>query len=148
MMAKTTTRTTRGARDALDLLKADHAEVKKMFRQFEKFKKQDDQKGMQQVAQAACAALSVHAQIEEEIFYPALREVLEETGLRCTLGEPLGSTTYAPGGIDKEVRWFRMEPTDDSGTPDGEVDELRWLTPAEALELLSYESERELLTRL
>ena len=73
-MAKTTTRTTRGARDALDLLKADHAEVKKMFRQFEKFKKQDDQKGMQQVAQAACAALSVHAQIEEEIFYPALRE--------------------------------------------------------------------------
>ena len=78
----------------------------------------------------------------------ALREVLEETGLRCTLGEPLGSTTYAPGGIDKEVRWFRMEPTDDSGTPDGEVDELRWLTPAQALELLSYESERELLTRL
>jgi len=78
----------------------------------------------------------------------ALREVLEETGLRCTLGEPLGSTTYAPGGIDKEVRWFRMEPTDDSGTTDGEVDELRWLTPAEALELLSYESERELLSRL
>jgi 8-oxo-dGTP pyrophosphatase MutT (NUDIX family) len=78
----------------------------------------------------------------------AVREVLEETGLRCVLGVPLGSTTYAPGGIDKEVHWFRMEPSDESGTPDGEVDELRWLTPAEALELLSYESERELLTRL
>jgi 8-oxo-dGTP diphosphatase len=78
----------------------------------------------------------------------ALREVREETGLHCVLGTALGSTTYAPGGRKKEVRWFRMEPTDESGTPDGEVDELRWLTPAEALELLTYESEREVLTRL
>jgi 8-oxo-dGTP pyrophosphatase MutT (NUDIX family) len=78
----------------------------------------------------------------------ALREVLEETGLQCELGAALGSTTYAPGGIEKEVRWFRMEPTDESGTPDGEVDEMRWVTREEALELLSYKSERELLTRL
>jgi hemerythrin superfamily protein len=59
---------------ALDVLKADHAEVTKLFRQFEKFKKSEDTRGMQQVAQAACKALSIHAQIEEEIFYPALRE--------------------------------------------------------------------------
>ena len=69
----TATRTTR-AQTALDLLKADHAEAKKLFRQFEKFKKEEDQDGMQQVAQSVCTALSVHAQIEEEIFYPALRE--------------------------------------------------------------------------
>ncbi len=50
--------------------------------------------------------------------------------------------------VEKEVRWFRMEPTGDTGSRDGEVDELRWLSPAEALELLSYESERELLRRL
>lgn len=73
-MPRAATRTTRDAPDALDLLKADHAEVKKLFRQFEKFKKEGNLEGMQQVAQAACAALSVHAQIEEEIFYPALRE--------------------------------------------------------------------------
>ena len=41
-----------------------------------------------------------------------------------------------------------MEPTGDSGSRDGEVDELRWLSPAEAVLLLSYESERGLLRRL
>jgi hemerythrin superfamily protein len=56
-------------------LKADHAEAKKLFRQFEKLKKNEDNDGMQEVAQAVCDALRIHAQIEEEIFYPALREV-------------------------------------------------------------------------
>lgn len=74
-MARTTAaRTTRGAQTAIDLLKADHAEVKKLFRQFEKLKKNDETDGMQQVAQTICDALRIHAQIEEEIFYPALRE--------------------------------------------------------------------------
>ncbi|HEY2864431.1 MAG TPA: hemerythrin domain-containing protein [Casimicrobiaceae bacterium] len=62
---------------ALELLKADHAEVKKLFQQFERFKKSEDDEGMQQVAQKACKALQVHAQIEEEIFYPALREAAD-----------------------------------------------------------------------
>jgi len=55
-------------------LKADHDEARKLFKQFEKFKKGEDTDGMQQVARIACEALRVHAQIEEEIFYPALRE--------------------------------------------------------------------------
>jgi hemerythrin superfamily protein len=74
-MARTTAaRTTRRAQTAIDLLKADHAEVKKLFRQFEKLKKNDETDGMQQVAQTICDALRIHARIEEEIFYPALRE--------------------------------------------------------------------------
>jgi hemerythrin superfamily protein len=74
-MARTTAaRTTRGAHTAIDLLKADHVEVKKLFRQFEKLKKNDETDGMQQVAQTICDALRIHARIEEEIFYPALRE--------------------------------------------------------------------------
>lgn len=73
-MPRTTTRASRGPRDALDLLKADHADVKKLFRQFDKFKKEDNLEGMEETAQAACAALAIHARIEEEIFYPALRE--------------------------------------------------------------------------
>ena len=59
---------------ALDLLREDHAEVEKVFKQFERFHKNDDDDGMRRCAQAACKALAVHAQIEEEIFYPALRE--------------------------------------------------------------------------
>lgn len=61
-------------RTALDLLKQDHAEVSKLFKQFERYRKDDDSAGMQACAQAACRALAIHAQIEEEIFYPALRE--------------------------------------------------------------------------
>jgi hemerythrin superfamily protein len=74
MPRTTATRTTQREQSALELLKADHAEVKKLFRQFERLKKNDDSDGMQQVAQTICNALRVHAQIEEEIFYPALRE--------------------------------------------------------------------------
>jgi hemerythrin superfamily protein len=74
-MARTTAaRTTPRSQTALELLKADHAEVKKLFRQFEKLKKNEDNDGMQQAAQTICDALRIHAQIEEEIFYPALRE--------------------------------------------------------------------------
>lgn len=74
-MPSTASRTTRSTKSqtALDLLKADHADVKKLFDQFEKQKKNEDDEGMEQTVQAVCQALSVHAQIEEEIFYPALR---------------------------------------------------------------------------
>jgi 8-oxo-dGTP diphosphatase len=78
----------------------------------------------------------------------ALREVREETGLACSLGEPLGSSSYAFGTVEKEVRWFRMAPTGDESERDGEVDELRWLTRADARELLSYEGDRRVLDRL
>lgn len=66
-------------RDALVLLKADHAEVKKCFKAYEKLVKQDGgAKERQALADKICEMLIVHAQIEEEIFYPAAREVLEE----------------------------------------------------------------------
>jgi 8-oxo-dGTP diphosphatase len=78
----------------------------------------------------------------------AVREVLEETGLACALGEPLGVTEHLQKGVEKRVEWFRMEPLLDTGRHDDEVDEVRWLPVAEALALLSYETERELLGRL
>jgi hemerythrin superfamily protein len=74
-MPRTTARTARRkTKTALDVLKQDHAEAKKMFKQFERLKKSGDSDGQRQTAQATCKALSIHAQIEEEIFYPALRE--------------------------------------------------------------------------
>lgn len=77
----------------------------------------------------------------------ALREVAEETGLRCELGGELPSTAYVDSrGRPKRVRWWRMRATGDEGfEPSDEVDELRWATPAEAAELLSYERDVALL---
>jgi 8-oxo-dGTP pyrophosphatase MutT (NUDIX family) len=74
----------------------------------------------------------------------ALREVWEETGLRCAIEALLGSTHYEPGGVPKEVRWFRMSSDGEAGVSD-EVDAVRWATRDEARELLSYDSERQLL---
>lgn len=79
----------------------------------------------------------------------ALREVLEETGLRCRLGSELPAVNYRDGkGRSKEVRYWLMsaeaEPTA-RFVPGPEVDQLRWCEPARALALLSYERDRVLL---
>jgi 8-oxo-dGTP diphosphatase len=78
----------------------------------------------------------------------ALREVREETGLDCELGEALGVTVYTVQGEDKEVRWFRMEPRGDPGPLEHEIDELRWVTLDEAASVLSYERDVVVLRRL
>lgn len=63
--------------DAITLLKADHAEVKKCFKAYQKLvDKEADSAERKAMAEQICLLLSVHAQIEEEIFYPAAREVL------------------------------------------------------------------------
>lgn len=77
----------------------------------------------------------------------ALREVAEETGLRCELGDYLGSAHYEVGEAPKEVRYYRMTCNGDAA-PATEVDELRWVTPEEAHALLTYDYDRTLLDRL
>jgi Hemerythrin HHE cation binding domain len=61
--------------DAIALLKADHRQVEEWFEQFESTRS-DNRK--QRLAQQCCQALTVHTQIEEEIFYPAFLEATEE----------------------------------------------------------------------
>jgi 8-oxo-dGTP diphosphatase len=80
----------------------------------------------------------------------ALREVWEETGLRCALGRELEPTDYVDAlGRPKTVRYWLMAPvTDDGFVPGRETDELRWLTPDEAATLLSYERDLPLLEAL
>src|SRR3954465_11670404 len=70
----------------------------------------------------------------------ALREVWEETGLRCTLGRELSATFYNDRkGRSKAVRYWLMEPDGaNEFKANDEVDELRWLPAAEAAALLSY----------
>jgi hemerythrin superfamily protein len=64
--------------DAIALLKADHRQVETWFEQFEK-SRSDERKG--QLAKQICDALTVHATIEEEIFYPAFLAATEEEDL-------------------------------------------------------------------
>jgi 8-oxo-dGTP diphosphatase len=76
----------------------------------------------------------------------ALREVLEETGLHCRLLDELDSVEYIdPKGRPKRVRYWRMEPVDGDFTPTNEIDGLRWLTPEEASEELTYPHDRSLV---
>ncbi len=75
--AKKTTR--RGQRpDALTLLKRDHDDVKKLFNRYERQKDDMSSGDKGEMVRVICGNLSVHAQIEEEIFYPALRNVADE----------------------------------------------------------------------
>ena len=79
----------------------------------------------------------------------ALREMWEETGYRCTLSEPSVTVTYPiPGNRTKRVTYWRM--TVDSGgfVANTEVDEVRWLSPAEARTLLTHGLDREVLDQL
>lgn len=75
---------TNRAKDACDLLDADHKAVKKMFKEYEELAgsraRGAPQKKME-LARQICNELTVHAQIEEEIFYPALRDALKDTDL-------------------------------------------------------------------
>ena len=64
--------------DAIKLLMNDHDEVEALFKQFQKAKNNSDQKA--EIVEQICKALTVHAEIEEEIFYPAARDALGEKG--------------------------------------------------------------------
>jgi 8-oxo-dGTP diphosphatase len=77
----------------------------------------------------------------------ALREVEEETGLRCQLLEELGTRRYEDRhGRPKQVRYWHMVcPDPGAFVPNNEVDELRWLPLDEAATLLSYDGDRRLL---
>jgi hypothetical protein len=68
--------------DAIALLTADHRAVKALFKQFEELTKQDDaDEEKARVVEQICDALTIHAQVEEEIFYPAVREAIDDDDL-------------------------------------------------------------------
>ncbi len=74
--AATPRRSTRRQPDALRMLKDDHDKVKGLFEKFESARRDDKKKG--EIAQTICKELTVHTQLEEEIFYPAVREAIDD----------------------------------------------------------------------
>jgi 8-oxo-(d)GTP phosphatase len=82
----------------------------------------------------------------------AVREVLEETGFHVRVGRGLGETRYvksdgSSGVRQKVVRWWAMQAEEGTFSVTREVDELRWLSLAEAADQLTRETDREVLER-
>ena len=76
----------------------------------------------------------------------ALREVEEETGLRCVLGDPVAEISYTDSrSRPKTVKYFAMSPIDGTFVPGTEIDEIRWLHLDDALAQLTYEHDRAVL---
>ncbi|MBK1786862.1 NUDIX hydrolase [Prauserella sp. ASG 168] len=75
----------------------------------------------------------------------AVRELAEETGFTAVLGRFLKRTEYDVAKGPKTVDYYAASAGEGRFTPNEEVDELRWLTPAEAESLLSYGSDRRVL---
>jgi 8-oxo-(d)GTP phosphatase len=78
----------------------------------------------------------------------ALREVEEETGLRCRLGPELPSTRYRALAGNKVVRYWEMAPLEGEFRPSAEVDEVRWLPPVRAAGMLSYKRDLNVIEAL
>lgn len=71
----------KGRPNALDLLTEDHKKVQQLFKAFEKLREDedvDDEKA--EIVKQACQDLTVHTEIEEDIFYPAARDALDAEG--------------------------------------------------------------------
>ncbi|WP_349902319.1 NUDIX hydrolase [Parafrigoribacterium humi] len=83
----------------------------------------------------------------------AVREIREETGLRVTLGPPLGTTEYTlPGGREKRVFYWSAEVDDETlaasaFTPNKEIAALEWLPIAAARKKMSYDRDQDVLDR-
>src|SRR5688500_3277639 len=83
-MAKTSKRSTQAASttDAIALLMNDHQEVKDLFERYEDLAQADsDDEEKKNLAEEICTMLTVHATIEEEIFYPAARDAIDDESL-------------------------------------------------------------------
>ncbi len=79
----------------------------------------------------------------------AVREVGEETGLAGEIGPELPSISYVDQkGRPKLVRYWSMEQRTGSFEANDEVDEVRWVSPSVAADLLSYDHDRTLLREL
>jgi hemerythrin superfamily protein len=77
-----TRKTVSGAeQDAIAMLMADHKKVKKLFSDFDKLKETGGDEKKSTLVEQICNELKIHTELEEEIFYPAVRKAIEESSL-------------------------------------------------------------------
>lgn len=75
------TTSSKNSTDAIAMLTADHKKVKKLFKEFEKLKESGSDDDKLEIVSEICTELSIHAQLEEEIFYPAIRQAIDDDDL-------------------------------------------------------------------
>ncbi|MFI0260246.1 NUDIX hydrolase [Streptomyces sp. NPDC017056] len=85
---------------------------------------------------------------DEDWLSGALREVAEETGMRCHPGTQLPTVHYMANDRPKEVRYWAAEATTGTFEPNDEVDQLLWLPPAQARSVLTQDMDRDLIDAL
>lgn len=83
----------------------------------------------------------------EAMPFAAVREVAEETGVRAHLGPMLGDVRYVVPEGRKLVRYWSARAGDGGFAPNSETDELRWVSPGHAAEILSYVHDLDVLRR-
>jgi len=96
---------------ALELLAADHRKVEDLFEQYENAKDDEDD-GRTGIAERICKELTVHAQLEEEVFYPWLKENLDEEDMEMV------EEAYVEHGTAKDL----IAQIEGAGGPDAEYD--------------------------
>jgi hemerythrin superfamily protein len=69
------------SRDAITMLMEDHKKVKKLFSEFDNLKEKGGDEEKRAVVEQICDELTIHAELEEEIFYPAVREATDDNDL-------------------------------------------------------------------
>lgn len=85
----------------------------------------------------------------ETLQQTALREVLEETGCKAVFAGFAGCTQYYHGEFPKVVLYWKMEPLGACDfQPSGEVLEIDWVSPVEAVKRLAHQDEKDLLREI
>jgi hemerythrin superfamily protein len=69
------------AQDAIAMLMADHKKVKKLFADFDKLKDEGRNEDKSAIVDHICNELTIHTELEEEIFYPAVRKAIDDGDL-------------------------------------------------------------------
>ena len=93
--------------DAIGMLIADHKKAQKAFRDFEKLKEGNSKRGRSDIVRQTCADLTIHATIEEEIFYPAVRKAIKDMDLMDE------ATVEHAGAKELIAQLESMQPGDD-----------------------------------
>jgi 8-oxo-dGTP diphosphatase len=79
----------------------------------------------------------------------AMRQVLEETGCSCRIGNYLGTISYSDQGVPKVVLFWKMTLVEDKGITDNdEIGQALWLQLPAAIERLTHAQEKALLSRI